>query len=153
MADYQDVDGVAQIHRMERLVMDPNQQRLRGRTRTIWRIINPITCWFAGFVPWWVLLETTGRRTGQQRRTPIAAGVRDATGMWLIAAHGPHAHFVANIVSDPNVRMRDRGRWRNGTGSIRDLDEATVARFNGYARGALKLGIDPCLVRVEYAID
>jgi deazaflavin-dependent oxidoreductase (nitroreductase family) len=36
------------------------------------------------------LLETTGRRTGLARHTPVGNGV-DGDTFWLVAAHGPQA--------------------------------------------------------------
>ena len=35
-----------------------------------------------------VLVETVGRKTGKTRRTPLAVGRRDASGMWVVAVHG-----------------------------------------------------------------
>ena len=57
----------------------------------------------AGVAPWWVLVETTGRRTGRTRRTPLAAGPRDAQGMLVIAVHGRHSGWVANAEARPQV--------------------------------------------------
>jgi len=114
----------------------------------VWRAINPPTRVVAGLAPWWVLLETTGRRTGRARHTPLAAGPRDSQGMWLIAAHGRHADYVANLVADPRVRLRHRGQWLVGKAEVHDVDPHVVAGFNRYARGALRLGIDPQLIRI-----
>jgi len=130
---------------------DPAQQRRRTRTKALWRVINPPTRPLAGIAPWWVLLETTGRRTGRTRHTPLAAGPRDGQGMWLIAAQGNHADYVANLVANPRVRLRHRGCWHTGTATVHDLEPEIVASFNAYARGALRLGIDPKLVRVDNA--
>lgn len=130
--------------------MDAAQRRRRTRTKALWRVINPPTRLLAGVAPWWVLLETTGRRTGRPRHTPIAAGPRDEQGMWLIAAQGRHADYVANLVADSRVRLRHRGRWHTGRATVHYLAPEIVAAFNAYARGALQLGVDPKLVRVEY---
>lgn len=70
--------------------------------------------------------------------------------MWLIAAHGRHADYVANIIADPRVRLRHRGCWYSGTAMVLRLDAEIVAGFNPYARGALRVGIDPRLIRVDY---
>lgn len=69
--------------------------------------------------------------------------------MWLLAAHGHHADYVANIVADPRVRLRHGGRWYTGTATVHDIEPEIVARFSPYARGALRLGIDPRLIRVD----
>jgi deazaflavin-dependent oxidoreductase (nitroreductase family) len=130
--------------------VDAAQLRRRARSKLFWRIVNPPARLLAGFAPWWLLLETVGRRTGQARRTPLATGPRDAAGMWLIASHGRHSHYVGNLIANPRVRLRYRGRWRVATASVHDLDPAVVARANPYAREALRLAIDPCLVRLDY---
>jgi hypothetical protein len=36
--------------------------------------MNPLPLRLAGIAPWWVILETTGRRTGLPRRVPPAGG-------------------------------------------------------------------------------
>jgi deazaflavin-dependent oxidoreductase (nitroreductase family) len=131
--------------------MDAAQRRRRARSKIFWRVVNPPSRLLAGFAPWWVLLETRGRRSGQPRRTPLAAGPRDERGMWLIATHGRHSHYVGNLIAAPQVRLRYRGRWRAARASVHELDQGLVARFNPYAREALRLGIDPCLIRVDYA--
>jgi F420H(2)-dependent quinone reductase len=71
---------------------------------------------------------------------------------WLIAVHGVHASFGANIGADPRVRLKMNGRWHAGTASLAPLDHAALRRFNLYARmGPRVVGIEPKLVRVELA--
>jgi deazaflavin-dependent oxidoreductase (nitroreductase family) len=116
-----------------------------------WRVINPPTRRLAGLVPWWVLLETTGRTTGRRRGTPLASGPSDDTGMWLIAVHGRSAGWVRNLEAAPQVRLRHRGRWRTGTASVHPMDAVPLDRFSSYARsGPRLLGKDPMLVRVAF---
>jgi deazaflavin-dependent oxidoreductase (nitroreductase family) len=116
----------------------------------VWRLFNQVTRALAGVAPWWVVLETTGRRSGKPRQTPLARGPVDGNVAWLIAVHGEHSSFARNIAADPRVRLRLRGRWYGGTASVEPLDDAVVARFNAYARsGPRAIGIDPKLVRVE----
>jgi deazaflavin-dependent oxidoreductase (nitroreductase family) len=131
--------------------MDTGQRAKRRIAVRFWRLVNPPTRWLAGVVPWWVLLETVGHRTGRLRRTPIARGPIDDTGIWLIAAHGRHASWVKNIQARPTVRVRHRRSWRDGTARVQDLDAQRLARFNVYARQAAKtMGIDPMLVRIDW---
>ncbi|MDX6696717.1 MAG: hypothetical protein QOE65_114 [Solirubrobacteraceae bacterium] len=126
----------------------------RGRAKRFWRVANPLARPFAGWVPWWVVLETTGRRSGQVRRIPLARGPRDDRTLWLIAVHGRRAGFVRNLTAESRVRVKMAGRWRRATATVEDYDEATVARFNSYARaGPRSLGIDPVLVRLELDPD
>ena len=127
-------------------------QRIRRRIALLfWKIANPLTRPLAGFAPWWVVLETTGRRSGRQRHTPLAAGPIDGGVAWLISVHGEHSAFARNIAANPRVRLRHRGRWRTGTASLAPLDDAVLRRFNAYARSATLrgVGIDPKLLRVE----
>jgi deazaflavin-dependent oxidoreductase (nitroreductase family) len=115
-----------------------------------WRVFNPLARSLAGVAPWWVVLETTGRRSGRTRRVPLARGPVDGRTAWLISVHGEHASFVRNVAANPRVRLKLRGRWRDGMAYIAAMDPAVVERFGYYARmGPRSLGIDPKLIRVE----
>ncbi|MBA2607848.1 MAG: nitroreductase family deazaflavin-dependent oxidoreductase [Actinobacteria bacterium] len=119
--------------------------------RGFWKVVNPLTRHLAGYAPWWVLLETTGRRTGKRRLTPFASGPLDRHATYLITVYGHRSAFAHNIVADPHVRLKRRGRWRSGTAAFIDTDEAIVRRFNAYARGALRIGgEDARLLRIDF---
>lgn len=45
-------------------------------------IVNPLVSLVAGYVPWWALLETRGRRSGQPRRNPVGNGLRGQPVSW-----------------------------------------------------------------------
>lgn len=124
----------------------------RRAARTFWKILNPLTRGLAGFAPWWVLLETTGCRTGKRRRTPFANGPFDGRQLELIAVHGEHSGFARNIAADPRVRVKRRGRWRAGTASFHPLDdEAARSRFGPYARAGLRtFGADPMVLQIDF---
>jgi deazaflavin-dependent oxidoreductase (nitroreductase family) len=129
--------------------MTGDQRKRRAKAMRAWRRFNPFARRLAGIAPWWVLLETTGRRSGQPRQTPLASGPVEGDTAWLICVHGEHATFARNIAANPRVRLRRRGRWREGTAELTPLDPATLARFSRYARlGASAVGIEPKLVRV-----
>jgi deazaflavin-dependent oxidoreductase (nitroreductase family) len=68
------------------------------------------------------LLETTGRRSGLPRQTPVGNGL-DGTTFWLVAAHGTQADYVRNIQADPRVRVKIAGRWRTGTATLLPDDD------------------------------
>lgn len=124
--------------------------RRKLRHDTFWRVLNPLVRPLAGWAPWWVVLETTGRRSGRARRTPLAAGPRDGRTCWLIAVHGEHSGFAHNIAAEPVVRLRRLGRWRTGRARLEPLDPVILARFSRYARGGpTTFGIDPRLLRVD----
>jgi deazaflavin-dependent oxidoreductase (nitroreductase family) len=65
----------------------------------------------------WAVLETTGRKSGEPRRTPVGNGLRGEH-FWIVTEHGWAAHYVKNIQADPRVRVRVGGRWRTGTAHI-----------------------------------
>ena len=119
--------------------------------KLFWRVMNPLARPLAGLVPWWVLLETVGRRSGVVRRTPLAAGPRDGREMLVIAVHGRHSGWVRNIEADPQVRLRHRRQWRTAEASVEPLQPEVLQRFNRYARSGPRLvGVDPLLVRCRY---
>jgi deazaflavin-dependent oxidoreductase (nitroreductase family) len=59
------------------------------------------------------LLATTGRTSGNPRRTAVIDGLVGDR-FWIVAEHGRHAHFVRNLQRDPHVRVGCRGRWHSG---------------------------------------
>ena len=65
-------------------------------------------------LPGVVILETTGRKSGQPRRTPVGKAVIDNT-LWIVAEHGRRAGYVRNISVNPRVRVKIGRRWRTGT--------------------------------------
>jgi deazaflavin-dependent oxidoreductase (nitroreductase family) len=75
------------------------------------------------------LLETTGRRTGQARYTPVGNGL-DGDTFWLVAAHGTQADYVRNLQAEPRVRVKANGAWRAGTAVALPGDDAP----GGHAR-------------------
>jgi len=98
---------------------------------TMERVNNRFTRWTLrrGIgLPAFALLETTGRRSGLPRHTPVGNGLaHDGVTFWLVAAHGDQADYVRNLRADPRVRVKVRGRWRTGTATILP-DDDTAAR-------------------------
>ncbi|MEU4218747.1 nitroreductase/quinone reductase family protein [Actinoplanes sp. NPDC026623] len=72
------------------------------------------------------LLETTGRRTGLPRHTPVGNGCVGDT-FWLVAAHGTQSDYVRNLQLHPAVRLKIGRRWRTGTAVVLP-DDDPVAR-------------------------
>jgi deazaflavin-dependent oxidoreductase (nitroreductase family) len=81
-----------------------------------------------GFVPRsYALLETTGRKSGLPRVTPVGNGLTGDT-FWLVAEHGRKASYVRNIEANPRVRVKIQSgflcsRWRTGTAHLLDDDD------------------------------
>jgi deazaflavin-dependent oxidoreductase (nitroreductase family) len=119
------------------------------------RLLNPPVRALAarGLVPGVALLETTGRRSGQTRRTPVTNGLQRGTDtFWIVAEHGRRAAYVRNIEADPDVRVRIRGRWRNGTGHVLPDDDPvarqrTLPRLHSAAVRAM--GTELVTVRID----
>lgn len=74
-------------------------------------------------VPIQTLLETTGRKSGEPRRTPIG-GRMDGKTFWLVSEFGDRSQYVRNITADSRVRVRVRGRWHSGTATLLPEDDA-----------------------------
>ncbi|MEV5508313.1 nitroreductase/quinone reductase family protein [Streptomyces orinoci] len=111
------------------------------------RIANPL----ARRVPGQVLLETTGRKSGLPRRTPVG-GRRVGEVFWLVSEFGEKSQYVRNIKADPRVRVRIRGKWYAGTAYLMPEDDArarlrALPRFNSAAVRAF--GDALLTVRVE----
>jgi deazaflavin-dependent oxidoreductase (nitroreductase family) len=80
-------------------------------------VVNPVArgLFRAGVaVPGTAILETTGRRSGEPRRTPVTDGL-DGDTFWIVAEHGRRAAYVRNIEADPRVRVKVGRAWRDGT--------------------------------------
>ena len=102
--------------------------------------------------PGWALLETRGRRTGRPRQVPVGNGLRGDT-FWIVTEHGYHADYVRNILVDPHVRVKVRGRWRAGIAHVlpdddpRALLRALRRPVNDLA--LLAIGTEQLVVRVD----
>jgi deazaflavin-dependent oxidoreductase (nitroreductase family) len=108
-------------------------------------------------IPGYAVLETTGRRSGKPRRTPVGDGL-DGDTFWIVAEHGRRAGYVRNIEANPRVRVRVRGKWRSGTAvPMPDDDPRERQRFLGElswsartnARAVRALGTDLMTVRID----
>jgi deazaflavin-dependent oxidoreductase (nitroreductase family) len=77
----------------------------------------------AAVTPRWGVLETTGRRSGKVRRTPVG-GRLDGNTFWLVAGDDRRADYVHNLIANPDVRVRARGRWHEGRATLVPDDEA-----------------------------
>lgn len=86
------------------------------------RIVNPI-----GRQLPITMIETTGRKTGQPRRTAVGGRVVDDQ-FWMVSEHGEYADYVRNMKANPRVRVRVGGRWRTGTAHLLP-DDDPIARL------------------------
>jgi deazaflavin-dependent oxidoreductase (nitroreductase family) len=119
------------------------------------RVLNPPVRALAahGLAPSLALLETTGRRSGEPRRTPVTNGLQRGTDtFWLVAEHGHKASYVRNIEADPQVRVRIGRGWRTGVAHVLDEDDP-IARQRTLPRLAAAtvraLGSELVTVRID----
>ena len=116
------------IHRVQRLVVNPIGRRL------------PVT-----------MLETTGRKTGQPRRSAVGGKLVDNQ-YWMVSEHGDHSDYVHNIKADPVVRLRINGQWRSGTAHLLPDDDPR-ARLRSLPRlnsaGVRAAGTELLTIRVD----
>ena len=111
--------------------------------------------------PGYALIETSGRRTGKPRRTPVGDG-RVGDEFWIVAEHGRSAGYVRNIGANPRVRVKVRqglrARWRTGTAQLLPDDDprerqrwlARQRRGAGLNAAAVRMfGTDLLTVRIE----
>jgi deazaflavin-dependent oxidoreductase (nitroreductase family) len=116
------------VHRVQRLLVNPIGRQL------------PVT-----------MLETTGRKSGQPRRTAIG-GKLVGNQYWMVSEHGDHSDYVRNIKANPAVRLRVGGQWRSGVAHLLPEDDPWerlrhLPRLN--STGVRVMGTDLLTVRVD----
>ena len=104
-------------------------------------------------LPGVAILETTGRKSGAVRRTPVGPLVSGST-VWIVAEHGRRAGYVRNLEADPRVRIRLGRRWRTGVAHIVPDDDPrarlrTMRRLNASVVRAM--GSELLTVRIDLA--
>ncbi|MFJ9559962.1 nitroreductase/quinone reductase family protein [Streptomyces fuscichromogenes] len=124
-----------------------SDRRFRATTAFQRHVANPLT----RLLPFQTLLETTGRVSGEPRRTPLG-GRRVGDSFWLVSEFGTKSQYVRNIQADPRVRVRIGRRWHRGTAHLLP-DDDPVARLRTLPRGnsaAVKaLGTGLLTIRVD----
>ncbi|WP_433787851.1 nitroreductase/quinone reductase family protein [Actinomycetospora sp. CA-101289] len=102
--------------------------------------------------PAFALLETTGRRSGRPRHTPVGNGLAGDV-FWLVAAHGHQADFVRNVAREPRVRVRVGRTWRTGTATPLSDDDTRARSRTLPSRADAALGralaTTPLTIRID----
>jgi deazaflavin-dependent oxidoreductase (nitroreductase family) len=111
------------------------------------RIANPVM----RRMPFQTLLETTGRKSGEPRRTPLGGTLVDGQ-FWFVSEFGERSQYIRNIAVHPRVRVRLRGRWRSGTAYLVPEDDAAarlreLPQLNSF--GVRTFGTNLLTVRVD----
>ncbi|MGW0821991.1 nitroreductase family deazaflavin-dependent oxidoreductase [Streptomyces sp. NPDC002845] len=112
-------------------------------------VLNPVL----RRLPLQTVLETTGRKSGLPRRTPVG-GRRIGDSFWLVSEFGEKSQYVRNIQANPAVRVRIGGRWHTGTAHLLPDDDPrarlrSLPRMNSAAIRAV--GTNLLTVRVDLA--
>jgi deazaflavin-dependent oxidoreductase (nitroreductase family) len=119
------------------------------------KLLNPVVKAAANAglpLPGVVILETTGRKSGQRRRTPVGKAIEGNT-LWVVAEHGRRAGYVRNIQANPRVRVKVGRRWREGVAhpmpddDPRERQRRIPNRLNSAA--VRMMGSDLLTVRVD----
>ncbi len=146
--------------RVESRAMSPESSDRKRRliTKIQVKLLNPPVKALAahGLVPGVALLETTGRKSGLPRRTPVSKGLDRATDtFWIVAEQGAKAAYVRNIAAQPHVRVRIGKRWRTGSATILPEDDprarqhhmsklnAAAVRAMGTELLTIRIDLDP----------
>jgi deazaflavin-dependent oxidoreductase (nitroreductase family) len=122
------------------------------------RLLNPLVraAARAGVpLPGYVLLETTGRKSGEPRQVPVGKALEGDT-LWVVAEHGLRAAYVRNIQANPRVRVRLGRRWRTATAQVLSDDDwrerqrripnkfnSAVVRAMGTEQVTVRVDLDP----------
>ena len=123
---------------------------LRDRITNVFqkRLANPLL----RRLPTQTLLETTGRKSGEPRRTPLG-GSKVGDQFWFVSEFGEKSQYVKNIQTDPNVRVRLNGKWHNGIAHLVPEDDPharlkTLPQFNSI--GVRTFGTNLLTIRVDF---
>jgi deazaflavin-dependent oxidoreductase (nitroreductase family) len=100
----------------------------------------------------YAIIETTGRRSGQQRQTPVGYA-REGDAVWLVSEHGRRAAYVRNLEADARVRVRLGRDWHHGRARVVPDDDARARLGTVGTRvsrlGVRAMGTDPVSVRID----
>src|SRR3954471_15350161 len=112
------------------------------------RVANPLM----RRLPIQTLLETTGRNSGEPRRTPVG-GSRVGDQFWFVSEFGDKSQYVKNIKANPNVRVRLNGRWHKGVAHPVPDDNPqqrlkSLPQFNSF--GVRTFGTNLLTIRVDF---
>ena len=123
---------------------------LRDRITNVFqkRLANPLL----RRLPTQTLLETTGRKSGEPRRTPLG-GSKVGDQFWFVSEFGEKSQYVKNIQADPNVRVRLKGRWHKGVAHLVPDDDPlqrlkSLPQIN--SMGVRTFGSNLLTIRVDF---
>jgi deazaflavin-dependent oxidoreductase (nitroreductase family) len=94
----------------------------------MWRLgLGPMLNAWPRWIGRYMLITTTGRRTGRKRRTSVNF-TRIGEAVYCIAGWSPRSSWFANLLAEPRVEVWLPGERRKGLGQrVEDAAEATQA--------------------------
>ena len=98
----------AKLHFLPRVVLRPIQSRIVRRFRSVFER-----------APGWVLLTTTGRKTGLAREVLLPCE-RFSDGLYVISTYGRRSDWIRNLERNPRVRVTSAGWVLPGTAEVID---------------------------------
>jgi deazaflavin-dependent oxidoreductase (nitroreductase family) len=72
------------------------------------------------------MVTTTGRKSGRRRPIVLDVARAERDRLWVIAGDGMRARWVMNVLADPRVEVRHRGRRWLGRASVGGMDAADL---------------------------
>jgi len=118
----------------------------------ITRSTNPLAVRFAGsrWFPLWAVLRHTGRKSGRQFATPVAARwIED--GFVITMTFGPNADWVRNVLAAGGCTIRWKGHeYREVEPEILDFEHAAFA-FRSWQRRIVRAFGAPGFIRLRHA--
>lgn len=94
------------------------------------------------------LLETTGRKTGRRRLTPVGNGL-DGGVFWLVSEKGRQAGYVANLLAQPRVRVKVGRRWISGRATLVPEEDGLARREHIDGRNGIVGRFDGAIFRAS----
>ena len=108
--------------------VEPFAARLHFIPRRIRRVQAALVDWQRDYfsrAPGWVLLTTTGRRTGLPRETLLPCA-RSDNQVFLLSTYGWRSDWIRNLRNNPEVKLTRNGVVVSGHAEvIEDLDDKT----------------------------
>jgi deazaflavin-dependent oxidoreductase (nitroreductase family) len=124
-------------------------QDVRSKPRGLLRWLFRVPVWMfrlglGGFMPWWIMLTTVGRKSGIPRRAVVDIVQRDGDKIYIVAGYGRHADWVRNLKANPS--LKGQISWSKFDAEAVFLEEADKNAFlldlyrrrPTYARSAMR---------------
>lgn len=137
------------------------------QTRSFFKLLNKLMIleWRLGLGPWmnqypttfgrYMVLTTTGHRSGLPRRTPVNYTRIDDGHVGCVAGFGAQAHWYRNLQADPRVELwLPDGRWQGVAETVANVEAVwlplmrQVLKDSGFAAPTFS-GIDPHTIADE----